>query len=266
MVSKWRYTYVKTVGIQLFIGILIIWSFGSFGTKKSYTFHKGFNVYHLNQSFANIYIVQQEDKLLMIDSGSPDKGQKVETKLLDIGINPRDIDYLILTHAHPDHAGNAQYFKEKFGVRLVAGEGEKEIIRMQGEDANLCPKSFLGHIVKRTIAQKRYPSFIPDLNVEGSFNLEELGFNGTILPLPGHTKGSLVVSIGDAVFVGDIVRGKTLNKKKPTRHLFVCDPIQNLKNIERIAQLNDVKYWYPGHGGPIAHEEMEQFINKEKLK
>ncbi|MEL6918759.1 MAG: MBL fold metallo-hydrolase, partial [Bacteroidota bacterium] len=76
----------------------------------------------------------------------------------------------------------------------------------------------------------------------------------------------LVVAIGDAVFVGDIVRGKILNKKKPTRHLFVCDPIQNLTNIERIAQLRDISYWYPGHGGPIAYKSMRQFINKEKLK
>ena len=248
------------------IGILALLLFSSFGSKKRYIHHNGFNINHIKQGFANIYVVQQDNKLLMIDSGNPNKGDVLASELLKIGINPRDIDYLILTHGHPDHAGNARYFQTKYGIKVISGNGEEGMIEKQGEDENLCPTSFMGRIVQKTIAQKRYERFIPDITIENRFDLKDFGYEGSIVPMSGHTIGSLVVTIGDAVFVGDIIRGKTLNKKKPTRHIFVCDFDQNLLNIETISQFKNAKYWYPGHGGRLKLEDIQQFITKEKSK
>ena len=193
--------------IVAMIGILALLLFSSFGSKKRHIHHDGFTINHITQGFANIYVVLQGDKLLMIDSGNPDKGEALAFELLKIGINPRDIDYLILTHGHPDHAGNARYFQLKYGIKVISGNGEEDMIEKQGEDERLCPTGFMGRIVERTIAQKRYERFVPDITVANEFDLKDLGYEGSILPIPGHTAGSLVVTIGDAVFVGDIIRG-----------------------------------------------------------
>ncbi len=252
--------------IASMIGMLALLLLSSFGSKKRYVHHDELTINHITQGFANIYVVQQDNKLLMIDSGNPDKGDALASELLKIGINPRDIDYLILTHAHPDHAGNARYFQMKFGVKVISGNGEEDMIERHGEDEHLCPTGFLGRIVKKTVAQKRYDPFLPDITVAAEFDLKDLGFDGSIIPIPGHTPGSLVVTIGEAVFVGDIIRGKALNKKKPARHIFVCDFDQNLTNIETISRFKNVNYWYPGHGGPLQLEEIQRFITKEKSK
>ncbi len=257
---------IRLTALILALGTIPLVLLSSFGTKKRYVHHKDFNVTHIKQGFANVYVAQQGDKIVMIDSGNPEKSHDLESRLLNMGINPKSIEYLILTHAHPDHAGNARYFQEKYGMQILSGIGEKEIIANQGEDGNLCPIGFMGTMVGKTIAKERYAPFETDIYIKDEFDLKTLGFDGIIVPFPGHTPGSLIVYLGDAVFVGDIIRGKTLNKKKPTRHLFVCDFDQNLANIEAISKLKGVKHWYPGHGGPLVQEDVKQFINKEKSK
>ena len=62
--------------------------------------------------FANIYIIERDGKILMIDSGNPGHEKRIEALLDKQGINPKGIDYLILTHGHLDHSGTASYFSE----------------------------------------------------------------------------------------------------------------------------------------------------------
>ncbi|PRX54902.1 MBL fold metallo-hydrolase [Flagellimonas meridianipacifica] len=243
------------------IGLAIIWFFAGFTPKGKYDSKGDLTIFQITQSFANIFVVEQDGKLLMIDSGNPHKGEVLESKLMDIGIDPSTIDYLILTHAHPDHAGNAHYFKEKFGIRILVGFEEEEIIKAKGTDKNLCPRGPLGLLIKQTHAKRTYEEFVPDIRVKDSFDLSSIGFNGFVQLLPGHTPGSLYVEMGDAIFVGDLIRGQTLNKKKPAYHLFMCNLEENLKQIKRLADKTHIKMWYPGHGGPLSAKKVRTFID-----
>lgn len=261
-------TKMKIISV---IGIAIVFFFlprllESAKRKGEYAIRNDTMVWHIVQNNANIYLVKTLDSYLLIDSGNPDKAENLIAEIQKIGIRPSDIDYLILTHAHPDHAGNTRHLQEKYGTKVIAGSGEEDIIKKKGEDTNLCPTGFLGRIIQKTVAQKRYEHFAPDIVIGDSFNLKELGIQGTIFPLPGHTKGSLVISIGKAVFVGDIIRGKVLQNKKPTRHIFVCDFDQDLINIETVATIKGVQTWFPGHGGPLGQEDVLKFLNEEKSK
>jgi metal-dependent hydrolase (beta-lactamase superfamily II) len=57
---------------------------------------------------ANAYVVKTGKKTVLIDSGNGDgifgKGQMLE-HMLQAGINPKDIDIILITHAHSDHVG-----------------------------------------------------------------------------------------------------------------------------------------------------------------
>ncbi len=50
------------------------------------------------------HIVQKNGVKVMIDCGLF-QGKDEESKNYDLGFNPEEIDYLILTHAHLDHCG-----------------------------------------------------------------------------------------------------------------------------------------------------------------
>lgn len=256
-----HFTYI----FLLILG-LSIWVYGSNPISLHTLSNSTLEVAKITQKFANIYIVESNNKRLLIDAGNPHKAEKIVEKLKRLGISPPDIDYLILTHAHPDHAGNAAYFQKTFGTKLIAGKGDLELIQNKGSDSLLCPTGITGKIVKSTIAKKRYLPFTPDILLDKPFDLQKLGITGEIIPMSGHTSGSLVIKISNAVFVGDIIRGKTFNKEKPTRHIFVCDFENNLKNIQTISNLKGIEYWYPGHGGPMKQKDVLTFIEKEKLK
>ena len=67
-------------------------------------------------AFANVYLIERNDKLIMIDSGYPGDEKIIDNLIRKHGFNPENIDYLILTHGHVDHSGGAHYFQEKYGI------------------------------------------------------------------------------------------------------------------------------------------------------
>ncbi len=261
MVPKQLHTITKSTMTQFIAGFFVLYLFANLSSNNLSTYHsEGFTIHQITQSFSNVFIVEQYDKVLMIDAGNPEKGDVLASKLMDIGIDPADIDYLILTHAHPDHAGNAQYFKENYGVKLLVGTDEMEIVKAQGKDNHLCPRGPLGLLIQRTHAKATYKSFVPDILIKDSFDLASIGFKGLVHTLPGHTPGSLYIEMNDIIFVGDLIRGQVLNKKKPAYHLFMCDLADNLKNIRMLADKAHIKWWYPGHGGPLSAQKIKEFI------
>jgi glyoxylase-like metal-dependent hydrolase (beta-lactamase superfamily II) len=48
----------------------------------------------------------------------------LDSRLKQLGLAPRDLDYVAFSHLHFDHAGNAQLFKDS-GARLVCSEGRR---------------------------------------------------------------------------------------------------------------------------------------------
>src|ERR687888_2754776 len=53
----------------------------------------------------HLYLVRGE-KLALIDSGASDSPEvAVEPALRELGLDWSDLDYLLNTHGHPDHAG-----------------------------------------------------------------------------------------------------------------------------------------------------------------
>ncbi len=63
-----------------------------------------------------LYLIESRDSLALIDSGSPGDGRRIEEYLRSIGRDVKDIEYILVTHSHPDHTGSAFALAEKTGV------------------------------------------------------------------------------------------------------------------------------------------------------
>ena len=66
---------------------------------------------------ANVYVVEENGRHLMIDAGNPGDGERYEALMRKSGIDPATIDFAILTHGHIDHAGTAAFFQERYGFK-----------------------------------------------------------------------------------------------------------------------------------------------------
>jgi hydroxyacylglutathione hydrolase len=212
-------------------------------------------VHMLNVSGARIYLVERDGKRIMIDSGNPGDEVKIERFMRDAGMAPQSIDYLIITHGHLDHVGTARYFQERYGIKVIGGTGDAKMFS-EGIQQPLCATGGLAMAIDMGLRGKTYTLFDADILIEDEFDLDQLGFQGSIIPIPGHTEGSLLVTFDEVVFVGDLIRGEVFRPGTPTRHFFMCDLADNDADIHSVLNMNQLEYWFPGHFGPLRKTDI----------
>ncbi|MBV1925495.1 MAG: MBL fold metallo-hydrolase [Dokdonia sp.] len=215
----------------------------------------------LSIDFANIYIIERDDKILMIDSGNPGHEKRVEALLSEQGIKPREIDYLILTHGHLDHSGTASYFRQQYGIKTIGHIGDNDSFSL-GKRADTCPTSSMASLMKTLKSQVKITPFTVDKLIDTELDLADLGVRGKIIPWPGHTKGSVIVQFDSYVFVGDLIAGEIFSPTKPMTHFFMCDLEDNKKKINTLLQRPNVDTWFLGHFGPLTPKDITRFMKK----
>jgi len=76
---------------------------------------------------SKVFLLTNEKHNILIDTGHKSKRSKLERALTNLKV--KYIDYLVLTHSHFDHAGNAEYVKEKFNAKVIIHASEYEYLK-----------------------------------------------------------------------------------------------------------------------------------------
>ena len=77
-------------------------------------------------SDCSVYLVEiGNDEFVMIDCGAGSSFFMLIENIETIGLDPKGVNALILTHCHIDHIGAASAFKERFGCNIIAHEKQK---------------------------------------------------------------------------------------------------------------------------------------------
>ena len=89
-----------------------------------------------------------------------------------IGLNPRDIKYVLISHAHADHIGGAEMLQARFGARIVMGAPDWRLVDTY---------------------PNRYKTMAPKHDIVGTDGMKvTLGDTAvTLWETPGHTPGTL---------------------------------------------------------------------------
>src|ERR1700716_502175 len=69
----------------------------------------------------NLWTLEDENGWTIVDTGI---GNPPTRELWDRILKDRKVKRIIVTHYHPDHAGNAAWLCERFGVELWMTQGE----------------------------------------------------------------------------------------------------------------------------------------------
>ncbi|MEM4473301.1 MAG: MBL fold metallo-hydrolase [Archaeoglobaceae archaeon] len=173
---------------------------------------------------ANCYLIIDEKKAIIDVGGDPEFIIRAIKKYID----PKELDYVFLTHSHYDHAAAAGFFK---GIAKIAmHEEEMKLMKMQ---------SFA------SIFGFRFKLFEPDIILKGGekFELGEISLE--VIHTPGHSPGSICLYepkkkwlfSGDTVFAyGNFGR----------YDLPGGDAMKLLKSLEMLSRL-EIENLYPGH-------------------
>ena len=72
-------------------------------------------VHRIEHSFTNFYLVEDDDRLTLVDAGVPTAWEPLQAALGGLGRAIDDIEALVLTHGHFDHVGIAERSRSQLG-------------------------------------------------------------------------------------------------------------------------------------------------------
>jgi metallo-beta-lactamase class B len=197
------------------------------------------NLYYVGAKWVAAWVLETDQGLILFDSLYGELTDIAIDGMRDLGMDPDDVRYVIVSHAHYDHIGGARRMQDEFGAVVVMTE---EDWQMTNEPA----------------IYQEYPKPIRHLTAThgGTLNLgrEKLTFMKT----PGHTPGVLSTSFTvydkgyphAAVLMG----GAGLNFEGVERTQMYID------SIEFLQSLNGVEVNIPNHASSA-----EVFERAEKL-
>jgi glyoxylase-like metal-dependent hydrolase (beta-lactamase superfamily II) len=241
---------------------LALSSLGALGCAQTTTVGvtaEGAPIVRIPLRLSNVYLVKTKPPVL-IDSGTLGDMADLRSGLGENGVRVSELGLVIVTHGHADHAGLAHDLRDASPARVILGAGDLPLA-MAGKNDELMPMNFTGKMLKPFITGF-YPPFEPDFTVSerDPIDLKSIGIDGKVIAMPGHTKGSIVVVLGNhSAFVGDMMAGGAfggaLFAGDPNEHYYQADPEQNRKNIATLVGMG-VETFYLGHGGPLKREDV----------
>lgn len=189
----------------------------------------------------NCYIAINENtnESIIVDPGSA--SERIEKAVEESGAKPVAI---VLTHGHFDHAGEAAYMAEKYGVKVYAHQAQKE--ELEKASINLS-----GYMNGKSMIYKA------DEYLGDDQEIELAGLKLQCLPTPGHTPGGCcyyfpnegIVFTGDTLFCGSVGRTDFPGGSMSTL-------VNSIK--AKLMTLPEDTICYPGHNAPTT-------IGEEKI-
>jgi metallo-beta-lactamase class B len=84
------------------------------------------NLYSIGQNAVSAYAIDTPEGLIVIDAlNSPDEARLILVpNLVALGLDPKRIRYVLVTHGHGDHWGGAKYLQDTYGAKVVAAEAD----------------------------------------------------------------------------------------------------------------------------------------------
>ena len=66
-----------------------------------------FDANYFRKNFAAIHFINQNNKLLIVDTATNHSAKRFLNTLHSMNISPESVEWIVLTHVHLDHAGGA---------------------------------------------------------------------------------------------------------------------------------------------------------------
>ena len=209
------------------------------------------------------YVLRGRNGDMLIDTGLPFMRRRLAEYLSDY-----DIRYILLTHAHVDHDGNAVRLRRDTGAEILLGERDRELIGHYGRQpvkatspryrARNAQQNFMGRM--NLFSTRPY---VPDIYLSSGNTgiLRDLGFNAEAVPLPGHTLGSVGVLSEGVLYCGDAF---TAIWGKPDITPHAASPAAMERSLERILDISP-EWLATGHGLPLRMKDARPVIRKYLL-
>jgi glyoxylase-like metal-dependent hydrolase (beta-lactamase superfamily II) len=129
-----------------------------------------------------VYLINMGE-MVLVDAGAGRNVEGIVVNIRKLGLDPKNLSTIILTHCHIDHIGGAKELHDRFGSRLIMHKLDADVVE-RGDD-------------RMTAAHWYGVRFSPlPIDVKLTGVEERIDFSGqeiVCLHTPGHTPGSISV-------------------------------------------------------------------------
>ena len=177
---------------------------------KTWSTSSGIKLVQILSGRSNVFLITNNQKYILVDTSAEFMWKTLQKRLDSLHV--KQIDLLILTHTHFDHAANACRIKEKYESAVIIHQSETRFLTT-GENilptgTNIFAKSLVKLFAKQFISIARFSPCNYDIIFDDFFALADYSINGYLIHTPGHTQGSISVIIDNEIaLVGDTMFG-----------------------------------------------------------
>lgn len=91
------------------------------------------NIYYVGATEIGAYLITTPDGHLLLDGGFPETAAIIQESVKKLGFEMADVEILLNSHAHFDHAGGLAALKEISGAQLFVSEPDADLIERGGK-------------------------------------------------------------------------------------------------------------------------------------
>lgn len=220
------------------------------------------NIFKFDTGPFNWYLIRENGRFTLVDAGFPGHYRAFTEGIKSLGHSVKDLEAIVLTHAHADHIGFAEKVRKETNVPVYVHKNDAKMAQkpLQLPWFGLLSNAWrpytatmLGVAIVNGVFT--LPHLTKTVSIEHSRILEVPG-RPRILHTPGHTDGEIVLLLedkkvlisGDTLVTRNLLTG-ALGEPQLTNPILNGNYKQAMHSLDLLKELGPVTM-LSGHGTP----------------
>jgi glyoxylase-like metal-dependent hydrolase (beta-lactamase superfamily II) len=226
-----------------------------------------FRFHRIPVGICNCFLLRGE-RTILVDAGAMGGLSSFVKTIKTMGVDPKQIDLILLTHGHWDHITCLSDIRAMSGAKVALHQKDQFMVE-SGEPPFPDGTTAYGNVMSWSAKLLLHPH-LPKIKVDivlddNGMSLAEYGIPGKVVYTPGHSQGhsSILLDSGDAI-VGDMAMNDWYLRLTPGLPVLADDIKQVVQSWKKILPMG-IKRVYPAHGMDFPVEVMQKEIENFKV-